>query len=66
MAAFTVCGGLLLVGSAWAVAALVFACLVACSRIYLGVHYPSDVIGGAILGSLLSWALHPALSIFLG
>ena len=66
MAAFTVCGGLFLVGSSWALVALVFACLVASSRIYLGVHYPSDVLGGAVLGSLLSWALHPAMSIFLG
>ncbi len=25
------------------------------SRIYLGVHYPSDVVGGAILGTFLGW-----------
>ena len=31
-------------------AAIVFAALVAWSRIYLGVHYPLDVIGGAGLG----------------
>jgi undecaprenyl-diphosphatase len=32
-----------------------FAVLVAASRVVLGLHYPSDVLVGAILGSLLAW-----------
>jgi undecaprenyl-diphosphatase len=28
----------------------VFALLIACSRVYLGVHYPADVLAGALLG----------------
>ncbi|MGZ3872860.1 MAG: phosphatase PAP2 family protein [Mucilaginibacter sp.] len=33
---------------------------VAYSRMYLGVHYPSDVFGGAVLGTTTSWLLRPA------
>jgi len=34
---------------------LVVAILVSISRIYLGVHYPSDVIGGAIIGAAFGY-----------
>ena len=34
--------------------ALIIACLVGFSRIYLGVHYPSDVLAGIILGWFVS------------
>jgi undecaprenyl-diphosphatase len=36
---------------------LVLAAAVAYSRVYVGVHYPLDVIGGAALGALVATAL---------
>ena len=30
---------------------LVFACLMGLSRLYVGVHYPSDVLGGVLIGT---------------
>jgi undecaprenyl-diphosphatase len=35
---------------------LVLAALIALSRVYLGVHFPSDVIAGALLGSAIGAA----------
>lgn len=37
----------------------VLAVAVAFSRVYVGVHYPSDVVAGAILGLLVALALGP-------
>ncbi len=38
----------------WYSAAIIFwASFVAYSRVYMGVHYPGDILGGAILGSVI-------------
>jgi undecaprenyl-diphosphatase len=37
---------------------LLWSSLVSYSRIYLGVHYPGDILGGAILGTLLAWGVY--------
>lgn len=34
----------------WGVAALVLAILISLSRLYVGVHYPTDVLAGAVIG----------------
>ena len=43
----------------WIMPLMIFwACLKSYNRIYLGVHYPGDVIGGALLGILLALILY--------
>jgi len=36
----------------WAAIAFVWAALIAYSQVYVGIHYPSDVVAGALLGLL--------------
>ena len=37
---------------------IIWATVVAYSRIYLGVHYPSDIIFGSFVGSLYGWSFY--------
>ena len=40
------------------IAAVVLACLIGLSRLYLGMHYPSDVICGLLLGMICATIVH--------
>ena len=55
-ASFTVVSALYFAKDSLWKPALVLACLIAVSRLYLYVHYPTDVLGGIILGILSGYA----------
>lgn len=39
----------------WGIPLVILAVLISLSRLYVGVHYPTDVIGGAVVGVLAAW-----------
>ena len=40
----------------WGIVCLILAVLISLSRLYVGVHYPGDVLGGAAAGLFAGWA----------
>jgi undecaprenyl-diphosphatase len=57
-AAFAIGVALLLRRRVWGIAVLVAATVLAVGRVAMGIHYPSDVLGGALLGTVVALALH--------
>lgn len=41
----------------WGIPALMLAVLIAFSRLYLFVHFPTDVLAGAALGTVIAWCV---------
>ena len=58
LASFESAVSILLYHRNWGIAALCLATLIAFSRLYLFVHFPTDVLAGLILGVLIAAAVH--------
>lgn len=46
------------------IAAVIAAMCMGLSRLYVGVHYPTDVLAGAVIGSLCAWAVWRAYLLY--
>jgi len=55
--AWAVFTSLLLKNRYYTIFILIWASVISYSRIYLGVHFPGDVLGGAILGTLIGFGI---------
>jgi len=56
--AFAIAISVLLVNRRWGVALLILAVLTALGRVLVGVHYPTDVLGGAAVGIGAALVVH--------
>jgi len=49
----------------WGIAALILAAVIAFSRLYLFVHYPTDVLLGILIGLVVTFFVHKAGEIYM-
>jgi len=56
-AGFAIATTLLLVHRRWGLAAIATAVLMSYARVFVGLHYPGDVIAGAVIGVAVGWGL---------
>jgi undecaprenyl-diphosphatase len=58
---FATFSALLFRSRGYAIFIYLWACMIAYTRIYLGVHYPGDILGGIVVGSLVGWGVFKIL-----
>lgn len=66
LASFEAAVTIFLCNKKWGIPALITATLIGISRLYLFVHFPTDVLGGAILGSTIAVLVHYMYNKFWG
>lgn len=52
---FAISFTLLYFNKKWGIWFLVFSVLMGLARVFVGVHYPADILGGAVLGLISAW-----------
>lgn len=57
MSAFAAAAVIMYTNRKWGIAAYILAALIAFSRLYLYVHFPTDIIAGAVIGSAIGLAI---------
>lgn len=55
--AFAVAATLWHLDRRWGIGLLLFGILIGVARVYIGAHYPSDILGGAVLGAVVALAV---------
>ena len=61
---FAVATGIAIYRLRYGLVLLALAVLISFARIYVGVHYPGDVLGGAAIGGGVAFTLRPARQAF--
>lgn len=57
MSSFAAAAVIMYTNRKWGIAAYILATLIAFSRLYLYVHFPTDIIAGAVIGTAIGFAI---------